>query len=90
MIDYTEHALYQMRSRSVSKGMVETALNEPDEIYEDIQYKNIVCIKYIHKTTLLVFFRRIGRDIKVVSTFYTTKANKVVEGKVRRGLWKKA
>ncbi len=90
MIDYTEHALYQMRSRSVSKEIVESTLNEPDEIYEDIQYKNMVCIKNIRNTTLLVFFRIIGRDRKIVSTFYTTKANKVIEGKVRRGLWKKA
>jgi len=90
MIDYTEHALFQMKPRSVSKAMVESALSEPDETYQDIQYKNIVCIKYMHNATLLVFFRRIGKDTKVVSTFYTTKANKVIEGKVRRGLWKKA
>lgn len=90
MVDYTEHALFQMKSRLVSKQMIETALDEPDETYEDLQYKNTVCIKYIHNMTLLVFFRRIGRDVRVVSTFYTTKANKVIEGKVRRGLWKKA
>lgn len=89
MIDYTKHALYQMRARSVSKEMGESALDEPDEIYEDLQYNNVVCVKYIHNATLLVFFVRIGRNIKVVSTFYTTKVNKVIESKVRRGIWKK-
>ena len=89
MINYTEHALYQMKVRSVSKEMVEYTLNGPDKIYEDLQYNNFVCIKYVHNATLLVFFSKIGMDIMVISTFYTTKADKVIEGKVRRGLWKK-
>lgn len=78
-IFFTNHALYQMKERGISKSEIVLTVSNPDKTITQPQekFQAIKLIKRNNKKYLLVvIYRKSNSFKKIITSFLTTKINK--------------
>ncbi|MEM2228512.1 MAG: hypothetical protein QXR82_06920 [Candidatus Bathyarchaeia archaeon] len=91
MIKYSIHArdkLKLLSEFSIDESIVEKSLIEPNEVYYDSLLSSPIAVKKLNEDAgVIIAFVKEDKDIKVLTIYYTTKLNKVVDAKIRGGRW---
>ncbi|MBS7656214.1 hypothetical protein KEJ50_06960 [Candidatus Bathyarchaeota archaeon] len=91
MIKYSIHArdkLKLLSEFSIDESIVEKSLIEPNEVYYDSLLSSAIAVKKLNEDAgVIIAFVKEDKDIKVLTIYYTTKLNKVVNAKIRGGRW---
>jgi hypothetical protein len=88
-IEFSHHALEKARWRKVKIRHIRLALKNPDRLYEDVEHGAMIAIKKVNKKSIVVAYREEDNLVKVITLYYTTKLDKLVNVKTVRGAWKK-
>ena len=88
-IKFSIHANEKMRSRGVKTSDILAAIDEPDNLYKDVEYETLVAVKKVNNNTIIVAYKMEDDGAKVITLFYTTKLDKLLKTKMARGAWKK-
>ena len=83
-IKYTKHAETSLRERKIGKDVVEELLNNPQQILKGGGNNEIAqgIFNRAGKDFLLrIVYKKEGRIIKVITTYWTSKVEKYWEGK---------
>ena len=77
-IRYTKHAIERMIERGITKEQVEDCIKNPTNITHD-KYCNKIFQKLIdHKKLLCVIIKYENNDIKIITTYKTSKIPKYI------------
>ena len=86
---YTKHGKRRAVERGISEDMVLKAISKPTFSYYDLSSGTTVVFKKLDEKHLLVVYSREGDEIKVVTTFITSVAQELIDGKLRSNVWVK-
>ncbi len=87
-IRFTKHAEKSMAKRNISKEQVVDAVRNPDQVFMDLSTKSLIAVKIRENLRAqIVAYRVEDEEIVVITTFITSKLNKLVGSKVSRGAW---
>ena len=86
-IKYTEHAIFRMKVRRVSKKMVVSAIRTPESRYQDLESGATVVVKRFAQRYLVVFFSTKADDDWVVTMYHASDVSSLISRKLRRGAW---
>jgi len=89
IIRFSRHALEKARRRGVHIQHVRKTLGHPDVLYEDVEHNVMIAIKNVNEKSIILVYKRDGGLVKVITLYYTTKLDKLVESKTVRGAWRK-
>ncbi len=70
VIEFTKHALQQLKLRKIDKTKIITTKNSPDEVTRD-KYRNNIAQKKFENYLLRIFYT-INEDTKTIITAYKT------------------
>jgi len=86
-IEFSPHAKKMIQVRGIDEADVIITLKNPDKILFDEETGNFIAIKKIDNKILIVAYTMIGKIVRVVSAFLTSKTD-IVDRRVRRGRWR--
>lgn len=86
-LEFTKHGKKRILERRIDISEVLDAIENPVFLYHDISSRTNIAFKKLNKKHLLVSYVREGEKIKVVTTFITSEAQKIISRKVRKGKW---
>lgn len=89
VVTYSAHAQQKLLMRKVRREDVERVIANPTEVYEDTEHNAMVAFGFLDDRTLIVAYQRLGKDMKVITVYNTTKIDKLVSSKTRRGAWRR-
>ncbi|MEM3673644.1 MAG: DUF4258 domain-containing protein [Candidatus Bathyarchaeia archaeon] len=72
MIEYTEHAIFRMRYRSISKTSVEEVVQNPDSIFIT-RFGRSAALKRYGDRFLKVIYEKSNDKITVVTVYWTRR-----------------
>lgn len=78
-----------MRRRNVKAADVHATLKFPDEVYEDVEHGTFVAVKKVNAKSIILVYKIEGEVVKVITLYYTTKLDRLLEAKMVRGAWKR-
>ncbi|MEM3641611.1 MAG: DUF4258 domain-containing protein [Candidatus Bathyarchaeia archaeon] len=85
---FSRHALEKARKRGISMSKIYQALEDPDELYEDIEHKTKIAIKKTNSKLVILAYTKEKETVKVITVYYT-KLDKLLKSKTERGAWKR-
>lgn len=88
-VRFSRHAVEKMHRRDVKVSDIHLTLKFPDEVYEDIEHGTFVAVKKIDAKSIVLAYTVDGEAVKVITLYYTTKLDRLLEAKLVRGAWKK-
>ncbi|MCD6504954.1 DUF4258 domain-containing protein [Candidatus Bathyarchaeota archaeon] len=88
-VQFSRHALEKIQRRNVKVSDIYTTLRFPDDVYEDLEHGTSVAVKKVDAKFIIVIYRREDEVVKVITLYYTTKLDRLLKAKLRRGTWKK-
>jgi len=68
---------------------IHRTLQSPDELYEDVEHGVMIALKKVNERSIVLAYKREGSLVKVITLYYTTKLDRLVEVKTVRRAWKK-
>jgi hypothetical protein len=86
---YTKHGKRRAAERDISEDMVLEAISRPTFSYYDLSSGTTVVFRKLHEKHLLVIYSREDDEIKVVTTFITSVARELIDGKLESNVWVK-
>ena len=88
-IQFSRHALEKMRRRNLKTSDVYATIKSPDEVYEDVEHRTVVAVKKVNAKSVILAYKMKAGVVKVITLYYTTKLDRLLKAKTRRGAWKK-
>ncbi|MCS4538126.1 MAG: hypothetical protein HYY67_04625 [Thaumarchaeota archaeon] len=92
-IDFTSHALVKLSVIGVTKEIIEKGLSSLNEIFRDSERSLFVGTSKFRDGILVLVYRsdravpREDDKVTIVTIYYTSKVDRLVESKVRRRVW---
>ena len=78
-----------MRRRGVKRPHINQTLKVPDELYEDVEHGTMIAVKRVNDRSLILAYREEDRTVKIITIYYTTKLDKLLQSKGVRGAWRR-
>lgn len=86
-VEFTRHTIEKMNARHVSESDIHLVLKDPDNMFYDKDRGTFVVAKSIRDRYLLVLYTRKNKTFRVVTVYFSTKIDKLIDSKIRRGTW---
>jgi len=86
-IEFTRHAIEKMRARHVSESDIRDALKESRDLFYDMEHETFVATKPLRNRYLVILYTRKNEVLNVVTVYFSTKIDKLITSKIRRGAW---
>jgi len=87
VIHYTEHAEIRMRQYGISREEVEDTLRSPLRLFFDVGSNRYVAIGTKNGHGLVVVYEVAHGEKVVVTTYHTSKVDKIMGAKLSSGRW---
>jgi hypothetical protein len=88
-IQLSHHALEKAHRRGVNISHIYQTLKTPDDIYEDVEHNTTVAVKKTDDKSIILAYREERGLVKIITLYYTTKLDRLIESKTVRGAWKR-
>jgi len=88
-IELSRHALEKALFRNIKIHHIRQTLKTPDELYADTEHSVTIAIKKINRKSIILAYTKEDNLVKVITLYYTTKLDRLLKAKTRRGAWKK-
>jgi hypothetical protein len=88
-VQFSQHALEKMRRRSVNTVDVYATLESPDEVYKDVEHETMVAFRKVNAKSIILVYKMKAEIVKIITLYYTTKLDRLLNAKMVRGAWKK-
>jgi len=86
-ITYTAHARDNLAYYGISERDVKNVLDRAERIFLDIKTGRLVAVgRWLKDKHLVVVFEK-NDDTTVITVFPTSKIDKMIEGRIKRGRW---
>lgn len=89
MITYSVHAELKIASRKIRRQDVEKVVDTPEERYEDTEHDAKVAIGSTDGASLVVIYRVVNTNIKVITFYHARKIEKLISSKTKRSAWRR-
>jgi len=86
---YTKHGKRRAADRGISEEVILDAVSEPSLSFYDLSSAAFVVFKKLDGKYLLVVYALEEGDVRVITTFITSTAQKIIEGKLKSNVWVK-
>ena len=86
---YTKHGKHRAAERSISDDVILKAISEPTFSFYDLSSSAYVVFRKLNGKHLLVVYAFEEDTIRVITTFITSSAQDIVEGKLKNNVWVK-
>ena len=86
-IEFTKHAIEKMKVRHISESDIHSALKEPSGLLYDVEHETFVATKPLRDRYLVILYDRKNETMSVVTVYFSTKIDKLINSKIRRGVW---
>ena len=86
-VRYSVHAEEKLSARSIRKEDVERVIVESQQQFVDVEHDAKVAIGPVDDRSVIVVYRMVNADIKVITVYHTRKLE-IVSSKMERGAWK--
>ena len=86
---YTKHGKRRAADRGISEEVILDAVSEPSLSFYDLSSAAFVVFKKLDGKYLLVAYALEEGDVRVITTFITSTAQKIIEGKLKSNVWVK-
>ena len=87
-IQFSNHASEKSTERKITKEDIYKTLDNPDMLFKDLSHNTLIAVKEIAGKSVVVAYER-DEVIRVVTVYHTSKLDKLIRSKLRRGLWRK-
>ena len=84
---YTNHAKEKMDEYGVTEKDVEDTIRAPEKLFLDVKTGRLIGVRKWTEDKHLVVVYEVNDFTTIVTVFPTSKINKVIESRVRRGRW---
>jgi uncharacterized DUF497 family protein len=88
VVRYSDHAEQKLASRGVRREDVERVIANPKEWFKDSEHEARVAIGPLDGRFLVVVYRTVNGDTRVITVYHTRKLDKLVSSKIQRGVWR--
>ena len=88
-VQFSRHALEKIQRRNVKIPDIYATLKFPDDVYEDLEHGTSVALKKVNAKFIVVIYKVEDEVVKIITLYYTTKLDRLLKAKLRRGAWKK-
>jgi hypothetical protein len=88
-IRFTKHAIEKVNARYIFESDVQVTLNEPDNKFYDEEHQTFVALKFVRNRYLVILYTHKDETFRVVTLYSSTKIDKLIKSKIRRGAWVK-
>ncbi len=78
-----------MRLRSIDEEAVAEVIEKPEQEFDDLEHHAHVTIRANGNRHLIVVYTRRGDATTVITVYSTSKLNKLIATKERRGAWQR-
>jgi Domain of unknown function (DUF4258) len=87
-LDLSEHSAYKLKERKISISEVEDVLEEPENIYLDIETGNLVAVgeRKSRVGHILIIVYSSGERIKLITVIDTSKME-IIKNREEKGRW---
>ena len=89
VIKYTNHGKRRAAERGITEDAIQKALSEPSFSFYDLCSAAYVAFKKLDGQHLLVVYACEAAEIRVITTFITSNAKEIIEGKLKSNAWVK-
>ncbi|MEM3458931.1 MAG: DUF4258 domain-containing protein [Candidatus Bathyarchaeia archaeon] len=79
---FTKHAKSRAAERGITEKMILEAISQPSQTYYDLSIGTTIVFKKLNKKHLLVAYSKEDSEIKVVTTFITSDAQRIIGRKL--------
>jgi len=86
-VEFSGHAIEKMKARHISESDIQSALKEPSDLFYDVEHETFVAIKPLRDRYLVILCTRKNETLSVVTVYFSTKIDKLIDSKIRRGAW---
>jgi Domain of unknown function (DUF4258) len=86
---YTSHGKRRSIERGVSDASILKAISEPTYSFYDLTSSAFIVFRKLDGKHLLVVYAMEQNEIKVITTFITSTATEIIEGKLKGNVWVK-
>lgn len=86
---YTKHGKRRAAERGISEEVIRKALSEPSLSFYDLSSAAYVVFKKLDGKHLLVVYACDEDEIRVITTFITSNAEEIIDGKLKSSVWVK-
>lgn len=86
---YTKHGKRRADERSINEDIILQAISEPTFSFYDLSSSAYVVFRKLNGKHLLVVYAFEEDTIKVITTFITSSAQDIFEGKLKKNVWVK-
>lgn len=84
---FTDHALERMSLYSISPEDVERTVQSPKRKFFDIATGRYIAVGKKNGHSLVVVYEKSGGETLIVTTYHTSKIDKIIETKLSSGRW---
>jgi hypothetical protein len=88
-LKYTKHGKRRAAERRISEDVILKAISEPTFSFYDLSSSAYVVFRKLNGKHLLVVYAFEEDTIRVITTFITSSAQDIVEGKLKNNVWVK-
>ncbi|MCS7115773.1 MAG: DUF4258 domain-containing protein [Nitrososphaerota archaeon] len=81
---FTRHAKSKISERGITEAMILEAISHPTQTYYDLSTGATIVFKKLDNRHLLVAYSKEDGEIKVVTTFITSDAKRIIGRKLGR------
>ncbi len=78
-----------MQLRSIDAEAIADAIEKPEQEFNDLEHHAKVTITTTGRKHLIVAYTRRGDAITVITVYSTSKLDKLIASKERRGAWRR-
>lgn len=87
-VKYSAHAEQKLSIRRIRKEDAERLIIESKQRYVDVENNAKVAVGPVNGWSLVVIYRTVDADIKVITVYHTRKLERLISSKTKRGAWK--
>ena len=87
-VKYSAHAEQKLSMRRIRKEEVERLIVRSKKRYDDIEHDAKVAVGPVNGRFLVVTYRMVNADIKVITVYHARKLEKLILSKTKRGAWR--
>ena len=86
---YTRHGKRRAAERNISEAVILKAISEPSFSFYDLSSAAYVVFRKLNGKDLLVVYAFEENTFRVITTFITSSAQEIIDGKLKNNVWVK-
>ena len=88
IVEYSAHAEQKLSARSIRKEDVKRIIVDSKQKFVDVEHEAKVAIGPVEDRSVIVIYRMVKADVKVITVYHTRKLEKLLSSKMERGVWR--